>query len=476
MATRWIKGDRSRRHSVALLSQKRPVPEELNQSARESGGEIHVANVSDPFLQRAAWLRKQALENADYVLLHIDMDDVIAPTAFGCAGGPPVLFVNHAAHVFWTGASIVDLVVNSRGSALEIEWTVRHRGIPRCGTVPIPLLEPSPEDGRNATAKKAHAKEALGVPKDSVLVLTSGEGYKYSPIGGLDFITTCEEILRACPSICMVAIGPAEDDRWKEARERSNGRLKSVGRQPRDQVKVYLQAADVYAEGFPFGSTTALLEAGLQGIPAVLAPVQCPPPYGTDGVAVDEVLERAKSLEEYRTKIVQLAVDPDLRARVGGALSTAVMNHHTGDGWRRHLESAIRQLPTEHAIYPPEDPAKTPENIHRYWEEFAGTAFPWVKSLSERAVSYAFASGLRPLPPDSRNKNGGGQRNEVRARILAAFGDQYQWIGELALARRFYSCSLEYDPGKAKVLAKKALLAFGRTGALLRKGVRSLRK
>ena len=98
------------------------------------------------------------------------------------------MLVNHTAHTFWVGSSIVDLVVNCRGSALEETWTVRHRGIPRCATIPIPLAETTSFASQNASDSdiKRKAKEFLGLPPTAVIFLTVGAYFKYLPIDGLD--------------------------------------------------------------------------------------------------------------------------------------------------------------------------------------------------------------------------------------------------------------------------------------------------
>ena len=53
------------------------------------------------------------------VILHVHMYDVLPILAF--ANGDfnrPVMFYNHADHLFWLGASISDLVVNFRSSSV----------------------------------------------------------------------------------------------------------------------------------------------------------------------------------------------------------------------------------------------------------------------------------------------------------------------------------------------------------------------
>lgn len=475
IAARWMHDDPDGVHSVALLAQKRPVPAELSRAVQESGGQVHSADVNESFLGRAEWLRKLAFETADYVVLHIDMDDVIAPVAFGCAGGPPVLFLNHAAHVFWTGASVVDLAINCRGSELETRWTAHYRGIPRCATVPIPLVEQPPVEAAVAESNRIRARELAGVAKDDILVLTSGDSYKYSPVDGLDFVASCEEILRASPFIRVLALGATEDTRWSAARERTNGRLKTVGRQPRDQVAVYLQAADIYVEGFPFGSTTALLEAGMQGLPAVLAPVQCPPPYGTDGVAVDEVLERAATIEEYKAKIIELAANPQMRARLGAELRAAIKRHHSGEGWTRYIENVRRQSPVEHAIHAPTTPPRTPVSDHEYWTRFHRQSALGSATPVEDVAVHALSIGLRPprMDADGLSRNGAGH---VRARILSAFGDRFCGAGDLASAREFYQRALEQWPQMTKVRAKRWMLSLGKPGERLWNRISALAK
>jgi len=94
--------------------------------------------------------------------------------AFGVEGGPPVLMVNHSAHIFWAGSSIADLVINCRGSQLEESWTKVHRGIPRCATLPIPLPDSAATGIAVDDRKRDRAKERFGIPADAFVILTVG--------------------------------------------------------------------------------------------------------------------------------------------------------------------------------------------------------------------------------------------------------------------------------------------------------------
>ncbi|MGC4097216.1 MAG: hypothetical protein QM706_08885 [Nitrospira sp.] len=398
MAIRWMKNDsRERIHSVVLLSQEIPVPVGLLEAVVQSGGKVYEANPGDSFLSRAAWLRNLSNNIATYIILHIDVCDVICGAAFGTMGGPPVLFVNHAAHIFWTGISIADLVVNCRGSALEGLWTA-HRGSSRYATVPIPLLEQKalPNKEISDLELRYQAKQRIGIPTDSTVILTVGASFKYLPANGLDFLEVCESILKQLPSTFLLVVGFEADSRWRSASQRLAGRIRVLGTVWQTELAIIREATDIYIEGFPFGTTTSLLEAGLKGIPVVLAPDLCPPPYGSDGVALDVIVSRPRSVEEYKAKIIQLSIDPAERSRQGDRIRDSVKEHHTGAGWRQYLEDAIKSLPQEHSICSSIMPARTPEAMHEYWSRLVAKASWSYPETLEAAFMGALAMNLRP--------------------------------------------------------------------------------
>ena len=400
MAARWIKTDSDDRvHSVVLLSQQQSPPVELVQAVSESGGEIFIADRRSAPLRQAAWLRELARNHADYVILHVDTTNLIASIAFGKEIGPPVLMVNHAAHIFWVGVSAPDVIVNCHGSRLEEHWTKVHRGAKNCATIPIPLLEagPSAPAQPDRLERKSRAREIIGVPEESILIMTVGASYKYKPFGKIDFLKTCQEILEAVPSAYILAAGVINDDRWRDASNKLGHRLRALGSLSQNDIAILHQASDIYIEGFPIGSITALLEAGLQGLPAVLAPAECPPPYSSDGVSLDHTLERPDCLEKYKLEVVRLCGNPAERISTGARLRDAILAHHTGAGWKRYLENALQALPPEHRVYPIRAPLRTPPAIYEYWSEFEKTRGQSMSVLIlEDQIFRAFSFGLRP--------------------------------------------------------------------------------
>jgi hypothetical protein len=344
-------------------------------------------------------LKSLANDLASHIVLHIDVSDVICGAAFGKNGGPPVLLINYNAHIFWTGASIADLVVNIRGSALEEFWTATYRGISKYATIPIPLLEKTPTITIEKTSKvelKNQAKKSLDIPIDSIVMLTVGASFKYLPIDNLDFVEVCECILKELPDAYILAVGFDADSRWISASSRVESRIRALGTLSQSKLAIIQQATDIYIEGFPFGTTTSLLEAGIQGTPVVLAPAVCPPPYGSDGVALDDTLERPGTLEEYKDKIIYLSMNPAERELLGDNLYRAVTKHHIGAGWSQYLENAISALPQEHLIQPLIKPTRTPKAIHEYWSKYVTKwAFGYEESL-EYGIRSALSMGLRP--------------------------------------------------------------------------------
>jgi glycosyltransferase involved in cell wall biosynthesis len=367
MARRWINRDPGRIHSLALPDQSDSVAESLAAAVRDSGGDIFAPPLGSSLLQRAIWLRQTAYEKADCVVLHISNADVVASTAFGVDGGPPVLLVNHAAHTFWTGAPMVDVVLNCRGSEFERFWTRRYRGVSNGATLPIPIEPPqeiSNSDQVFTSECRARARRRLNIPADAVVLLSVGREEKYHPVGGLDFFGTVRALLTECPNVWMLVVGPEETEERSRLSGQLNGRLKVLGLQ--FELRDYYAASDVYMESFPFGSTTAFLEAGVHGLPCVLAPASCPPPFGTDGIALDHEY-RPANVAEYVARVKELIADSRERSRRGASLARSIREHHCAEGWSRYYSELLEQIPAVHRLSPIAQPPSPPEPYDEYW-------------------------------------------------------------------------------------------------------------
>ena len=356
LVERWTELDRrDARHRVLLLSQRGAIPRRLVQAMQAAGGDVTALDPGAPLVDRALRLRQEAWHHADRVVLHVHPWSVLPVVALGVAGGPPVMLINHLSQKFWVGGSIADLVLNLRDSALD--WSRTHRGIARNALLPIPVPRPRERETRAA------ARHALGLPADAIVLLTIGHAYKYRALPGLDFLEAAAAILRARPRAHLLAVGPREDAGWRALRDASSQRARALG--PRHDLALFHAAADVYLEGFPIGSPTAFLEAGLRGLPCVRAPVDVPPPFAIDGVAVLG-LEQPPDVAAYVDTALALVDDVGGRAAEGARLARAIEAHHGADGWVAHLMAAERALPERHRLHPPVGVTPLPEPIRDF--------------------------------------------------------------------------------------------------------------
>jgi glycosyltransferase involved in cell wall biosynthesis len=400
MLTRWIPYDAENRiHNLAILNNESSVPEELNRVISNCNGEIFTSPQNCSDIIKATWLRTLAKNlSVQYVILHIGPTDVISGVAFGISDNPKVILVNNTAHTFWTCASIADLILNVRGSELEKLWTMKYRGAARCSALPIPVPMPKglPYCDTSYMPEKQAAKKKLNLPENSIVLLTVGTHFKFMKTENLDFVKTCEHILKLYPNTYLLAVGFEADKRWHEASIRLLSRIRVLGALPQYKLAEVHKAADIYIEGFPFGTTTSLLEAGVKGIPVVLAPAECPPPYASDGIALDAVLERPVSIEDFKLKIAGLIKSHEERKQQGIKIRNSIIAHHTDSGWCSYLKSALANLPDKHQTNPSIKPTQTPTVIHEYWTKFMTTIEDGLEETLEHAVTRALLLGLKP--------------------------------------------------------------------------------
>ncbi len=342
LCRRWIQYDGTVTHDVIILAQKGGAPQNLVEAAQETGGQCVVLDAAQPFMKRAAELRNYAWANSDVVVLHTHPDEVLGVVAFGVSGGPVVLVENHADHVFWVGGSVADLILEIRLSGHL--WTKQLRGLERSTILPIPLVEQK-VSSREEDRRKV--RETLGLPEDAVMLLTVGSASKYEAMPGLDFLSTVQEIIHACPKTYLVAVGPKDDGVWNAAKRATSGRIMPLGYQP--DSTVFCRAADLYLEGFPLGSLTALLEAGQAGLMCVRAPLQSPLPFCSDSLSLDSI-PQPNDLNDYIKTAIRLIDDPKLCLSGGERLKRDIEAQHCGAGWLARLQEIKAQIPASHRV------------------------------------------------------------------------------------------------------------------------------
>lgn len=395
---RWVEVRAAKeRHSAVLMRQRGKPPEKLGLAVEASGGKVHLLDPGMGLMEQAAALASIAWAEADVVVLHTHPDSVAPAVAFGRPGGPPVVVVNHADHLFQATGAIADLVFDIRESGAE--WTRECRDIQATTTVPVPLLDPQ-ENGRVLSGAEVKSfREKLGLPSESVMLLTVGSGFKYNPMPGLSFHSAVEPVLLKNPSAWLVAIGPEDDGEWLRLRKATGGRVLALGRQ--ENLVPYHASADIYLEGFPMGSLTAMLEAGLAGLPCVRAPREVPPPFCSDGIAFAAV-PQPSSIGDYGDRIVALIRDPGLRKLAGRELQESVRRHHCGRGWIAHLEAGIARVPEIHRV----NTGRKGRNVsliqRDFWRALSHVALarPGAEDIGAAVLAEAMARKLDVEPQD----------------------------------------------------------------------------
>jgi glycosyltransferase involved in cell wall biosynthesis len=362
LVERWVRFDPTDSvHSVTILSQSGDVPANLAEAVSQRRGVLRVLRPDTPLLEKAHLLRQDAWDNADTVVLHVHPYSVVPLVAFGISGGPPIVLLNHLSQHFWLGAAVADLVISLRPSAMN--WTRRYRGIDRTVMLPIPFSPRVAEPG-NRTAlqvQRQKTRALLGIPHGAPVFLTVGSGYKYLQLPSLDFLQAARSILDRLPDAHLIAVGPRQDEaRWKEAQILTNGRLHVPGHTM--DLGEYHAAADIYLEGYPIGSPTALFEVVEQGIPCVRAPRAAPPPFAADGVAL-EAIDQPKDTAEYIERSVALGKDACERHRLGAVLADAVRANHSENSWVQRYRELQALLPRSHQTYPVRAPECLPAEI-----------------------------------------------------------------------------------------------------------------
>ena len=391
LCRRWLELDASSdRHSIVLTFQTdTKIPESFREAVAGRGGDFHVLDSAASLTDRATALRQLSWQ-ADVVVLHTHMWDPLATVAFAVPGGPPVFLANHADHVYWTGASVADLILNIRPSGEAL--CSSHRGNSRSLRFPIPI--PAPKVLRGDPQGEL-LRNSLHIPPSALVFLTVGSAYKYIPTKDMNFLEAARKILEVLPESFLVAVGPRSDDpHWEELARHTRGRVIAVGEQ--SDLNPYFATADVYLEGFPFGSLTALLEAVLAGILPILAPECCPLPYRSDDFSLNNLVV-PKDPQHYVQMAIALGSKATLHGIPSDDLRRATLLIHCEPDWSRGLLE-LRKIICSGLKHNPAPLSKTErlnKSVIRYWARFSSR-----RSGNDNAFGYAFRramdEGLHP--------------------------------------------------------------------------------
>lgn len=336
---KWINNDKESEHSLVTTWQMKTTPKELLDEIKARGGWIYSLEDIENFIERAAVLRKLAYEWADVVVLHIHMYDPIPAIAFGVKGGPPILFMNHADHLFWIGNSIIDGLIDYRNAGKKL--SIKRRNINRNSILPLPL-----NFHENSANNKKNLREKVGISDDVVLLLTIASEYKYQSFGKIHYIDIVKKILKDNMNTMLIVIGPNNKGIWAEAYNDTNGRILPLG--IKEDVEPYYAIADIYIDSYMIGSNTSALDAGIRGIPVVSLTNPNNLTLSFNDYSYDKGFDNIDSFFNYANRLI---ADSVYRKEIGNALSEKIKKDHIYE-WKKYLSCLYRCMENKtHGIF-----------------------------------------------------------------------------------------------------------------------------
>lgn len=337
MLARWVRHDSGNVHSLALTRQNTPIPDKMRDAITGTRGRVHQLNLTRGGLLDWARALQALMAKADLVVLH-SMEIIPLLALAGMKNRPRTVLLNHADHLFWPGVDFVDQVIHTRKSGLRL--SIGRRGVAAERSLLLPLcLEP-----QTRLRTREEAKRLLGLPPDCILLLTIARALKFRPVGDISFADRLVPVLQANPNARFIAVGPGGEVDWSAAEAKVHGRIKAVRQTP--DTEVYLEAADIYVDSFPFVSITSLFEAGLIGLPlATHNPFgEGCEVMGADSPGLDRIILRARNVEDFHDVLTRLIRDDGLRAEIGERTKTEIEAVNTGERWKRDLAKTYRQV------------------------------------------------------------------------------------------------------------------------------------
>jgi hypothetical protein len=173
-------------------------------------------------------------------------------------------------------------------------------------------------------------------------------------------------IVDALDESTLIAVGPAPGDPlWHSLAERTGGRVVAVGLDA--DLAPWHSAADLYLEGFPIGSYTALLEVAVAGRAFVRKPHLAATsvlPIDRDALAA---FDPPTDSDAYAATAIAMGADPDWRDAQAQQARHAVLAVHCGEGWDGRLMALRRKIPLQHETGFGFEPRPMPAALADYW-------------------------------------------------------------------------------------------------------------
>lgn len=343
LAWRTLQLDRHSRHTLVLTQQNGlPLPAQIRQLHKQ--GRLNIVELTQQGLCERILALRDLVASADRVLLLTHPNDILPCAALPALDAPPpVIFLDHAAHTFWLGATISRLVLSMSAVMLE-----SRRGIARdhIGWLPLPMdfeqfEQPSTLDIRRQ----------LGISEAQPLLLSCGAGYKYWPIDGINLARLIEPVLQRHADAHLLVVGVSPTPFWTALQKACPGRVHLMGHLKEAALLDCYRACDIYLDPVPMTSPTAMFEAAALGKAVVrfAAPDWRKCEFSLEIDTIPTALYLWSTAAQYERDLDRLLSDAEFRRWRGEFGRQAVRLYHSERAFVEALESAYARsgdLPT----------------------------------------------------------------------------------------------------------------------------------
>ena len=338
---RWIThSPSSQKHSIVLLNQNDvPYPSEYFEEITGSRNGLCIQyNEELTDLERALSLRQLGMEY-EFIVLHIHMDDPTALIAFGTEKFTrPVIFFNHADHLFWLGVSIADKVADLR--------TITSISKQRRGII-NPYMLGVPSDSTYTHPEEKHNISDLAIPEGKKVILTSGSPHKYSMFFNQSLSEILIELTQMRSDVFCLVIGPSRDEKqWKDAWKKSSGNVNAIGYVDYNKGYLnYISRADLVIDSWPMGGGTALIDALSLSKPVL----SLKSPLGQFDYLLQS-LSYCTDKSELITKTLRVLDDEKFAKAVVDDCYQHFCRDHSIDAWAEKVNYLVALTPKEHKV------------------------------------------------------------------------------------------------------------------------------
>lgn len=262
IANNWIRWDREKKYSIVFTdSCLEETPEFLKETVQESGGGLYF--LKGNYCEKAKQLLDISQKFSKVILMQ-HMYDPIPNLAYNHPEWTtPVILYNHANFKFSFGYSVSDAVLNLLN--YDVEKTIYYRGVSKEKSFYLPFpnggkMVNKREINRKKTDKKGIDVVQYGINPNKKLVVSMGDGFKFSDIINYSFTDFVKALVSQRDDVQYLVIGPNPDEKkWSELESETGGKARAVGYLERKSVEDIISSSDLYVASFPMAAFGAAM-------------------------------------------------------------------------------------------------------------------------------------------------------------------------------------------------------------------------